>query len=75
MYICMGRTRYNRISELLKPIVGQTLHKNKIWRRIVVEIGVSEALVRESMNLMITLGMIYEVEQDYYKVASHKADI
>ncbi len=71
----MGRTRYNRISELLKPIVGKTLHKNKIWRRIVIDIGASETLVRESMNLMITLGLIQEVKQDYFKVISHKADI
>ncbi|MCP3686644.1 MAG: hypothetical protein GY861_28735 [bacterium] len=71
----MGRTRYNRISELLKPIVGKTLHKNKIWRRIVIDIGASETLVRESMNLMITLGLIQEVKQDYFKVISNKADI
>ncbi len=71
----MGRTRYNRVCEMLEPIVGKTYHKNKIWRRIVVEIGASERLVRETMNLMITLGLIKEVKQDMYKVISSKADI
>lgn len=71
----MGKTRYTRISQILEPIVGKTFHKNKIWRRIIIEIGSTESVVRDTMNLMITLGMIHEVKQDYFEIISHKADI
>lgn len=70
-----GRSRYNKISKMLKPIVGETLHMNKIWRRIVIDIGTSEALVRDTMQLMITLGLIQEVKENHYKVISNVADI
>ena len=70
-----GRTRYNKVTKLLEPIVGQTLHKNKIWRRVMLEIGSSRNTVREVMVLMINLGMIKETKADFYKIISNKADI
>lgn len=70
-----GRTRYNKISKLLKPIVGETLHMNKIWRRIMIDVGSSNGLIRECMKLMIDLGMIREVKENHYKVISCTADI
>lgn len=70
-----GRNRYAKISELLKPIIGKTLHKNKIWNRIMIDIGSSRNLIREAFQMMIDLGMIYEVKQDYYKITSCKGNI
>ncbi len=70
-----GRSRYAKIIKILKPIVGKTLHMNKIWRRIMIEIGASDKTIRECMNLMINLGMIHEVKENYYKVDSCSADI
>lgn len=70
-----GRSRYNKISKILEPIVGQTLHMNKIWRRIMIDIGASNTTIRECMKLMIELGMIHEVKANEYKIDKCKADI
>ena len=70
-----GRSRYAKVCKILKPIVGQTLHMNKIWRRIMIEIGASEKVIRECMNLMTSLGMIREVTNMMYKVERCEADI
>jgi len=70
-----GRSRYNKVTKILKPIVGQTLHMDKIWRRIMIDIGATESLIRETMNLMISLGMIKEVKENYYKIISCEANI
>ena len=71
----MGKTRYTTIQQLLRPIVGKTLHKNKIWRRIMIDVGSDERTIRDYMNNMISLGMISEVKQDYYKIHSSEANI
>lgn len=71
----MGKTRYNKVKEILRDIVGQTYHKNKMWRRIMIHIGSDERTLRETMRLMITLGLIQEVKENYYKVLNYKADI
>lgn len=60
---------------MLEPIVGQTLHINKIWRRIMIEIGTSDALLRDTVRDMIKLGLIHEVKENHYKVISNVADI
>ena len=70
-----GRSRYAKITKILKPIVGKTLHMNKIWRRIMIEIGASDKTIRECMNLMINLGMIHETDENMYMVDSCIADI
>ena len=70
-----NRSRVSKIAGILEPIVGQTIHMNKIWRRIILEVGATEATVRETMNLMISLGMIVEVQDRLYKVVSCKPDI
>ena len=70
-----GRTRYNKITQLLEPIVGKTLHKDLIWRRIMIDIGSSRNVIREVMQGMIDLGLIKETKENYYKVISCEADI
>ena len=71
----MGKTRYSKAQEILSPIVGKKFHKNKIWRRIMIDIGGDRRTIIETMRLMIDLGMIKEVKQDIYKVISSSADI
>lgn len=70
-----NRNRVSKIAGILNPIIGQTLHMNKLWRRIILEVGSTDAVVRETMNLMISLGMITEVSDRMYKVISSKANI
>ena len=71
----MGKTRYNTMKELLNPIVGKTLHVNKLWRRIMIEVGSDSRTIREYMNNMISLGMINEEKENYYKIISDEVDI
>lgn len=71
----MGKTRYTTIKELLKPIVSETIHVNKLWRRIMIEVGSDERTIRDYMNTMISLGMIMEIEEGFYKIISNEADI
>jgi len=71
----MGKTRYNTIQELLEPIVGETIHMDLIWRRIMIEVGSDERTIRDYMRIMISLGMIHEVKQNYYKIISNEADV
>jgi predicted transcriptional regulator len=71
----MGKTRYNIIKELLMPIVGKTIHMNKLWRRIMIDVGSDSRTIREYMNTMISLGMISEVRENHYKIISNEADI
>ena len=71
----MGKSSYNTIKELLKPIVGKTIHMNKIWRRIMINVGSDDRTIRSYMNTMISLGMIAEVKENYYEIISNEADI
>ena len=71
----MGKTRYNTIKELLKPIVGKTVHMDKLWRRIMIEVGSDERTIRGYMHTMISLGMIKEERQNYYEILSNEAYI
>jgi len=70
-----GRSRYAKVCKILKPIVGKTLHMNKIWRRIMIEIGASEKTIRECFKLMIDLGLINEVKENMYKISRAEANI
>lgn len=70
-----GRTRYKKISQLLEPVVGETLHMDKLRRRVIIEIGSSDIAVREILRLMIDLGLIKEVEHMVFKVLRSEADI
>lgn len=63
-----GRTRYNKMVQLLKPLVGQTLHIEKLRKEIMIEIGTSETVVRESLKFMIDLGLIHETDHLIFKV-------
>ena len=70
-----GRSRYNKICKLLKPIVNQDISLNRLRRRVMIEIGCGDKLVGESISLMINLGLIYECEEWVYHVSSYEADI
>ena len=71
----MGKTRYNQMKELLKPIMGKTVQMNKLWRRIMIEVGSDDRTIRDYMRTMISLGMINEVRDGYYKIISNEANI
>ena len=70
-----GRTRYNKVKQILKPIVGQTMHMEKIRRRVIIDVGSSDTVVMETMRLMIDLGLIREVSAFMFKVERCEADI
>lgn len=63
-----GRTRYNKMVQLLKPLVGKKLRMSEIQRKIMINIGTSETVVRESLKFMIDLGLIKEVDHLVFKV-------
>lgn len=69
------RTRYNKVCRILKPIVGETVHLNKLWSRIIIEIGSTESVVRDSFRLMVSLGLIVEVKPFMFKILRCEADI
>ena len=63
-----GRTRYNKIVKMLQPLVGMTLHMNKISRKIMIHVGTSETVVRETLRFMIDLGLIKETSHMIFQV-------
>ena len=69
------RNRYNKIKKLLKPIVGTEIHMDKLKRRVMIDIGSSDAVVRESIGFMMSLGLIYECKPWVFKVVRCEADI
>jgi len=71
----MGKTRYSQMQEFLEPIVGKKIHVNKLWRRIMIEVGSDARTIREYMNNMISLGMICEVKENVYKIIFYKVDL
>ena len=70
-----GRTRYNKIKQLLKPVVGQELPLHKLQRRVMIEIGTSQSVIEETIRLMIDLGLIHETKHLVFKVVNNEADI
>ena len=70
-----GRTRYNKVTKLLEPIVGKTIPLGKIKRRVMIDIGSSEGVIRETIQLMIDLGLIVERSNLNYEIISNKADL
>ena len=70
-----GRTRYNKIRKVLEPIVGKELHMDKIRRRIMIDIGSSEEVVRDCIRLMIDLGLIVETKAFVFKIVRSEAKI
>ena len=63
-----GRTRYNRMIKLLQPLVGQTISMSKIQRKIMINIGTSQVVVRDTLRFMIDLGLIHETEHLVFKI-------
>lgn len=70
-----GRTRYKKISNMLKPIVGKTFHLDQLRRRVMVDIGSTKETVNETIRVMIDLGLIKEVKEWHYKVINFEADL
>jgi|TARA_R100000501_G_C2610356_1_gene105117 hypothetical protein len=56
--------------QLLKPLVGKKLRMSEIQRKIMINIGTSETVVRESLKFMIDLGLIKEVDHLVFQVMS-----
>ena len=65
-----GRTRYNKMVNLLKPLVGKTMHIDLISRKIKINIGTSDTLVRDTLRFMIDTGLIHEVKHMVFKIRS-----
>ncbi len=68
-----GRTRYNKICKLLKPIVGTKIPLQYLQRRVMIDIGSSSNVIRETINLMLELGLIKEISDRVYKVSRSEA--
>jgi len=70
-----GRTRYNKICKLLKPIVGTKIPLQYLQRRVMIDIGSSSNVIRETINLMLELGLIKEISDRVYKVLRSEAQL
>jgi len=68
-----NRTRYNKMRKLLSPLVGQIVRMGDIKRKIMINIGTSDAVVRDTLRFMIDLGMIVERSHLVFEVM--KCDI
>ena len=55
-----NRTRYNKMVKLLEPLVGEVVKIGTLRRKILINIGTNENLIRETLRFMIDLGMIIE---------------
>jgi len=53
-------------------MVGKTMHIDKIRRQIMIEIGTSEIVVRDTARFMIDLGLIKETDHMIFKVMDVK---
>ena len=67
-YVGDGRSRYNRMVKLLKPLVGETMHIDKIRRKIIINIGTSEKLIGDTLKFMIDTGLIVERDHLIFEV-------
>ena len=68
-----NRTRYNKMVKLLEPLVGEIVRMGTIRRKILMNIGTSETVIRETLRFMIDLGMIVERSHMIFEVM--KCDI
>ena len=63
-----GRSRYNRMVNLLRPLVGRKMHIDKIRRKIIINIGTSEKLIGDTLRFMIDTGLIVEREHLIFEI-------
>ncbi len=63
-----GRTRYNKIVKLLSEHQGKTMHMDDLRKMILIDIGTSDEVIRDSLRLMIDLGMIVERKHMVFEV-------
>ena len=69
-----GRTRYNKMVKLLLPLVGKKLRMLELQRKIMINIGTSENVVRESLRFMIDTGLVKETDHLVFKVMNKKLE-
>ena len=70
-----GRTRYAKVCNLLKPILGKKKTLGELQRRVMIDVGSSPSVIKESIQLMIDLGLIVETSHLIFKVVSTEAKI
>ena len=70
-----GKTRYGRICKLLEQIVGETIPLIKLQRRVMIEIGSSPSVIKESIQLMIDLDLIREKSNMIFKILRCEAEL
>jgi len=70
----MGRTRYNRISQILHPLEKKTITLDTLRRNIMVNIGCSGKIINDTINFMVELGLIRETTKGW-EVLRSKAEL
>ena len=63
-----GRTRYNKMVNLLRPLVGREMNMDLIRRKIIINIGTSEKLIGDTLRFMIDTGLIIERRHMIFEV-------
>ena len=63
-----GRTRYNKMVNLLRPLVGKEMNMDLIRRKIIINIGTSEKLIGDTLRFMIDTGLIVERRHMIFEV-------
>ena len=63
-----GRTRYNKMVNLLRPLVGQKMHMDSIRRKVIINIGTSEKLIGDTLRFMIDTGLIVERKHMFFEI-------
>ena len=63
-----NRTRYARITKMLKGIEKKTLKKGELERHIMIEIGSSERTISDAIKLMLDLDMVKEVDHLVFQI-------
>ena len=63
-----GRTRYNKMVNLLRPLVGKEMNMDLIRRKIIINIGTSEKLIGDTLRFMIDTGLIVERKHMIFEV-------
>jgi len=63
-----GRSRYNKMINILKPWIGETKHISQIRRMIAIDIGISEGVIQSSLRFMINTGLITETDHLIFRV-------
>jgi hypothetical protein len=63
-----GRSRYQKIKNMLAPFVGEEFSLREIQRMVMINIGSSGKTLREIPRFMIDLGLIKEIRHLVFRV-------